>query len=282
MSNPFRNHQNTERSNLFNNQADNLEKAPLNPYQNELEGIVGYEDGSVLIDASQRHIGKPSKRQVFNQILSHSARYNKTVILDDTDRAFTNVFVKELLQDEYVGDRNIRTVMNILEVEQGSNFRFHVGDLPDEVGDHKFFRLLVKDMFNVNNIQPMHDIICNEDIDLVLSYISDDIMPHSDNGWISEHLDFLEECIGGSDIPIVAVLGYLGIGREQSESVKVIMSTVFDREEEDRIVVSCEKPSTPIFDPFYLYLDGTFVYEKDATNPEIMNSIGKEIIHPEE
>ena len=282
MSNIVRGSSNAKRANPFSNQQDNLEIAPLNTYQDDLAGIVGYRDGSVLIDASQRHTAKPSKRQVFNEIISHKPRYNKTVILDDTYRTFTNMFVKELLQDEYLGDTVIRTGMNILEVEQGSNFRFHVGDLPDKVGDHKFFRLLVKDIFNCNNIQPMHDVICDEDIDLVLSYITEDIMPHSDNSWISEHLEFLEECIGGGDIPIVAVLGYLGIDREQAETVKVIMSTVFDREEEDRMLVSCTKPEKPIFEPFYLYLDGTFVYRCDSLNSEIMDSLGKRVIHPEE
>ena len=282
MNNIVRGSSNAKKAHPFNNQADNLESAPLNTCQDELGGIVGYGDGSVLIDASQINSERPSKRQVFSEIISHKSRYNKTVILDDTDKTFTNIFMKELLQDECLGDTVIRTGMNILEVEQGSNFRFHVADLPDKVGDHKFFRLLVKDLFNVNNIQPMHDIIRDKNIGMVLSYINEDIMPHSDNRWISEHLEFLEECVGDGEVPIVAVLGSLGIDREQAESVKVIMSTTFDREDHNRILVYCTKPEKPIFEPFYLYLDGTFVYVSDSLNSEIMDSLGKRIVHPEE
>ena len=114
MANTFPDHPNSERAHLFNNQADNLENAPLKPYLKRVKRNRGYEDGSVLIDASQINSERPSKRQVFNRILAHKARYNKTVILDDTGKTFTNIFVKELLQEEYLGGETvIRTGMNI-------------------------------------------------------------------------------------------------------------------------------------------------------------------------
>jgi len=281
MANPFPDHPNTERAKLFNDQADNLENAPLNPYQNELGGIVGYEDGSVLIDASQINSKRPSKRQVFNRIFAHKLRYNKTVILDDTGKTFTNIFVKELLQDEYLGGTVIRTEMNILEVEQGSNFRSHIRGLPPISGDKQFYKLLVKDIFDYN-IHPMRDIIRDKNINLLFSYIDQEILPNGENRWVFEHLEFLEECVGDGEVPIVAVLECSWLQKEESEAVNVIIAAVFDREEEDRMVVTASRPSTALFEPFYLYADGTFVYKSDCHNSEIMNTLGKRIIHPEE
>ena len=62
----------------------------------------------------------------------------------------------------------------------------------------------------------------------------------------------------------------------------VLVKVDYRNEEDGRLLVVCEKPEKPLFNEFYVYEDGTFVYRCDSLNSEIMESLGKRVIRPEE
>ena len=145
----------------------------------------------------------------------------------------------------------------------------------------QYFNLFMNSPLDVDS-NVIQSIVKDNDIDLIIHNLNWDITQSEDIVKLTpDYINALEGAIEHSNIPIVGVLESYNMSYGLSQFADVIVK-MYDRiQEYGRFLVICEKPEK-LFDPFFLYEDGSFVYEKDSLNSDIMNSIGKEIIHPEE
>ena len=271
--------------NPFTNQKEavppDLNKAPLTKDSRSSKRFKKYEDGSTLVDVFQLDPIIEGKRHVLHDIVTNKPA-NKTIIYGDGPMMFTEHLIKNLLMDEYGRSNLTYNGFNILELSEYTNLNHVFRWINKNVGHYKYFNLFMKDPLDVNS-NVIQNIVRENDINLIIHNLNWDIFQ-------GEHIEkltpgYISALKGATEhlnIPIVGVLESYKMSDELYEFADVLVKIDHRIEEDQRLHVLSEKPEEPLFDPCFLYEDGSFVYEKDSLNSEIMNTLGKRVIHPEE
>ena len=251
----------------------------INP--SSLKGFEKFDDGSILLDVFQLDTLEKGKRQALHDIVTYKPA-NRIIIYGRDPMTFIEHLVNELLMDEYGSSKLTYNGFNILELHCGRNVD-QLSRWVDTKGEHyQYYMLLMKNTSYVNS-KVIKNIVRDNDIDLIIHNPSWDIEAGDDIERLTpDYINALESAVEHCNIPIVGVIESIEVPDELYEFADVIIDTHRPIEEGPKLYVLCEKPKKSIFDPFFLYEDGSFVYEKDLQNSDIMNSIDKSVVHPEE
>ena len=255
---------------------------PLKPSQIVPEGMILNEDGSILIGTPELDKLLRGKRQTIVNILKSNPVGNITIFYGYGAESGGDLFVKEMLTDDYVGSSVIDYGMNVLEVGNDYGLRSKIIEMQSIKGDHNYYKLFNNTKkFNADVIR---DILFQYAVGLVVYHLNfhERFEPLSAMIGI-EYIEILES-LSFDDyiIPLLAVIETAQLSDNLIESAGVAVYIDYRGAEDGRFLFICEKPGEHLFEPFYLYEDGTFVYKSDSLDHEIMDALGKKVIHPEE
>jgi hypothetical protein len=290
MGNPFHNQPGTSVDNRRSPFTDEITSdpvtvkavPPLKPSQNVPEGMILNEDGSILIGTPELDKLTRGKRQIMVNIIKSNPVGNITIFYGSGAENGGDLFVKEMLTDDYVGSSVIDYGMNVLEIGNDYGLRSKIIQMETMKRDHNYYKLFNNTTkFNANIIR---DILFEYAVGLIVYRLNFNERFEPLSATIGmEYIEILETCsFEDYIIPMLAVIEAAQLSDGLVDLADVVVYVDFLDAEDGRFLFICEKPGEHLFEPFYLYQDGTFVYKSDSLDPEVMDALGKKVIHPEE
>ena len=255
--------------------------APLKQCQNVPEGMILNEDDSILIGTPELDKLLRGKRQTYLNILKYS-RDNKIILYGDGAEIAGDLFVKEMLTDDCVGSTVIDKGVNVLEVGNDYGLRSKIVDMQTIKGDHNYYKL-----FNNNttqfNAKLIRDIVLVYEIGMVVCFLNlHETFTEPLETLEPQYIEAIQSCsVADYSVPLFVVIEAVGLSDSLYDFADVAVCVDYRGAEDGRLFFDCDKPGERLFEPFYLYQDGVFVYADDAFNPEVMDVLGKRIVHPE-
>ena len=290
MPNPFADSHNVEKDTVKDPMKDQSTKksesevsTPLKETAKMTHGFEICEDGSILVGTPQINNISRSKRQTFVDLLSYK-HDSKVIFYGEGSEIVGDLFIDEFLNDECVNRIILDHGSSILELGREYSLRFQISKMKNKVAEYDHFKL-----FNPKKLSgsknSIYRIVKESRIGIITCFFHLDQLdsePISKTEAI-EYLEILEACdVDDYNIPVVSFIEAFDLTDKLIGYADIVIFVDVKYEEDRRIEVTPIKPNSRIFEPFYLYQDGTFVKKSDSLNSEIMDKLGKRVIHPEE
>ena len=289
MSNPFADSPNVKKDTVKDavkdqttKETENEVSAPLKEIPKMARGFEICEDGSILVGTPQMDIISRSKRQMFVDLLSYK-HDNKVILYGEGSEIVGKLFIDEFLNDECVNGIVIDYGSNILELGREYSLRYQISKMKNTVSDYDHYKLFNPDKLTGSK-NVIDRIVTESRIGIITCFFHLDQLDCEEitKSETLEYLKILEACdVNGYNIPVVCFVEAFEVIDELSDYADIVVNVDDKYEEDRRIECNCEKPNIELFEPFYLYQDGTFVTKSDSLKPEIMDELGKRVIHPE-